>query len=83
MWYMARYDAISVSAPKTYNYHRQSTANNLVSRVIDTFPFRIQQIRTDNGSEFQVRLDWHVEAFGIRHARIKPSSPQLKGKMER
>jgi transposase InsO family protein len=51
--------------------------------VIGTFPFRIKEIRTENGHEFQARFHWHVEDKGIRHAYIKPNSPQLNGKVER
>jgi transposase InsO family protein len=40
-------------------------------------------VRTDNGHEFQAKFHWHVEDKGIRHAYIKPSSPQLNGKVER
>jgi len=29
------------------------------------------------------KFHWHVEDKGIRHAYIKPSSPQLNGKVER
>ena len=35
------------------------------------------------GPEFQAKFHWHVEDQGIRHAYIKPSSPQLNGKVER
>lgn len=35
------------------------------------------------GHEFQALFHWHVEDLGIRHAYIKPSSPQLNGKVER
>ncbi|MCP4126274.1 MAG: transposase [Gammaproteobacteria bacterium] len=28
-------------------------------------------------------IHWHVEDIGIRHAYIKPRSPQLNGKVER
>ncbi|WP_346034035.1 integrase core domain-containing protein, partial [Erythrobacter westpacificensis] len=35
------------------------------------------------GHEFQAKFHWHVEDLGIRHAYIKPSSPQLNGKVER
>jgi transposase InsO family protein len=67
-----------------------------VGHVIATFPFRIQEIRPplvdckaincramDNGHEFQAKFQGHVEDKGIRHASIKPSSPQLNGKVER
>ena len=63
--------------------HTQANAIKFVDHAIDTFPFRIREIRTDNGHEFQAKFHWHVEDRGIRHAYIKPSSPQLNGKVER
>lgn len=60
-----------------------ANAIDFVDHLIGTFPFRINEVRTDNGHEFQARSHWHVEDKGIRHAYIKPSSPQLKGKFER
>lgn len=37
----------------------------------------------DNGHEFQAKFHWNVEDQGIRHAYIKPRSPQHNGKVER
>jgi transposase InsO family protein len=54
-----------------------------VDCLISKFPFRIREIRTDNRHEFQAKFHWHVEDRGIRHAYIKPASPQLNGKVER
>ena len=34
-------------------------------------------------SKYQAKFHWHAENKGIRHAYIKASSPQLKGKVER
>lgn len=56
---------------------------DFVDYVIEEFPFRICEVRTDNGHEFQAKFHWHVEDKGIRHAYIKPSSPKLNGKVER
>jgi len=36
-----------------------------------------------NGHEFQANFHCHVEDQGISRAYIKPSSPQLNGKVER
>ena len=52
-----------------------------VDYVISKIPFRILEIRTDCGREFQAKFHWHVEDKGIRHAYIKPASPQLNGKV--
>lgn len=76
-------DATRVRALKIYDRHTQANAIDLVDHVLGTFPFRIKEIRTDNGHEFQARFHRHVEDKGIRHAYIKPSSPQLNGKVER
>lgn len=45
--------------------------------------YRLREVRTDNGHEFQAKFHWHVEDKGIRHAYIQPASPQLNGKVER
>lgn len=81
--YTAIDDATRVRALKVYVRHTQANAIDFVNHIIKKFPFRIQQIRTDNGHEFQAKFHWHVEDKGIRHAYIKPSSPQLNGKVER
>lgn len=81
--YTAIDDATRVRALKVYERHTQANAIDFVDHIIEKFPFRIQQIRTDNGHEFQAKFHWHVEDKGIRHAYIKPSSPQLNGKVER
>lgn len=81
--YTAIDDATRVRALKIYERHTQANAINFVDHVIDKFPFRIREIRTDNGHEFQAKFHWHVEDKGIRHAYIKRGTPQLNGKVER
>ena len=81
--YTAIDDATRVRALKVYQKHTQANAIDFVNHIIQKFPFRIREIRTDNGHEFQAKFHWHVEDLGIRHAYIKPSSPQLNGKVER
>lgn len=81
--YTAIDDATRVRALKIYERHTQKNAIDFVDYVIEKFPFRIKEIRTDNGHEFQAKFHWHVEDKGIRHAYIKPASPQLNGKVER
>ncbi len=81
--YTAIDDATRVRALKIYEKHTQASAINFVDHIIETFPFRIKEIRTDNGHEFQAKFHWHVEDFGIRHVYIKRGTPQLNGKVER
>ena len=70
-------------ALKIYEKHTQENAIDFVDHIIENFPFRIKEIRTDNGHEFQANFHWHVEDLGIRHAYIKRVTPQLNGKVER
>ena len=81
--YTAIDDATRVRALKVYQKHTQANAIDFVDHIIDKFPFRIREIRTDNGHEFQAKFHWHVEDLGIRHAYIKRGTPQLNGKVER
>lgn len=81
--YTAIDDATCVRALKVYERHTQANAINFVSHVIEKFPFRIKEIRTDNGHEFQAKFHWHLENKSIRHAYIKPSSSQFNRKVER
>jgi transposase InsO family protein len=63
--------------------HTQKNAIDFLEHVVRRFPFRIRQIRTDNGHEFQAQFHWYVEDQGMQHVYIKPRSPRLKGKVER
>jgi transposase InsO family protein len=68
---------------KVYEKHTQANAIDFIDHIIEKFPFRIREVRTDNGHEFQAKFHWHVEDLGIRHAYIKRGTPQLNGKVER
>jgi len=81
--YTAIDDATRVRALKVYEKHTQANAIDFANHIIDKFPFRIREIRTDNDHEFQAKFHWHVEDLGIRHAYIKRGTPQLNGKVER
>ena len=76
-------DATRIRALKIYQRHNQANAMSFIDYVLEKFPFRIQEIRTDRGYEFHALFHWHVEDKGIRHVYIKPRSPELNGKVER
>jgi len=52
-------------------------------RLLKSFPFPLHCIQTDNGSEFGRDLTTLLRRLNIRHARIRPRSPHLNGKVER
>ncbi len=68
---------------KIYDKHTQKNAINFIDYVISRVPFGINEVRTDNGHEFQSQFHWHLNDLGICHVYIRPRSPQLNGKVER
>jgi transposase InsO family protein len=52
-------------------------------RLLAAFPFELRCIQTDNGSEFDGLVDGWLAEKRIRHARIRPRTPHLNGKVER
>lgn len=60
---------------KVYGKHTQASAIEFVDHIIEKFPFRIKEIRTDNGHGFQAKFHWRVEDRGIRYAHIKRGTP--------
>lgn len=66
-----------------YKRHTQANDTDFVEHIIEKFAFRIREIGIDNSHESQAKFHGHVEDKGIRHAYVKPSSPQLNGKVER
>lgn len=81
--YTAIDDATRIRALKIYEKHNQNSSINFIDYVVDKFPFRIKQIRTDNGHEFQSQFNWHVKELGMEHVYIRPATPRLNGKVER
>jgi transposase InsO family protein len=76
-------DATRIRVLKIYDKHTQKNAINFIDHVVSQVPFRIKEVRTDNGHEFQSQFHWHLNDLGIRHVYIRPRSPQLNGKVER
>lgn len=81
--YTAIDDCTRIRALKVYSAHTQASSTGFLNHVIETFPFRIKMIRTDNGHEFQTKFHWHVDDLGMQHVYIKPGTPRLNGKVER
>ena len=52
-------------------------------RLLESVPFPIRCIQTDNGPEFSEALSRLLKRLGIRHVHIRPRTPHLNGKVER
>ena len=81
--YSAIDDATRIRVLKIYSRHTQQNAISFIDHVVDQLPFRIKQVRTDNGHEFQALFHWHVNDMGIEHVYIRKGTPRLNGKVER
>ena len=66
-----------------YERLNQKTAIQVVDYVLEKLPFKVVQIQTDNGAEFQASCHWHPLDRGVRYVYIRPSTPRLNGKVER
>ena len=76
--------------------HSTYESSQFIDEIIKKFPFKIEEIQTDNGFEFTNRLSYNtsirdrktlfeskLENLGIRHKLIKPYTPRHNGKVER
>ena len=77
-------------------FKEQSTYSSVqfLEMLLKAFPFKIECIQTDNGSEFIKSFDEHkkgklslfearLKELGIRHKLIRPYTPRHNGKVER
>jgi transposase InsO family protein len=74
----SRLTAATVLAGRT-----QADVIQALPRLFAAFPFPLQCIQTDNGSEFESAFHRVLVEQGIRHVRIRPRQPHLNGKVER
>ena len=68
-----------------YCYKTISSASgkDFIRRVREYFPFRIQAINTDNGSEYLLEFHKEIGSWGIPHFFTDPHCPKQNGRVER
>lgn len=75
-----------------FEEHTPENSVKFLNCLIGTFPFEIQTIQTDNGTEFTYKFiseekkcpfEETLESLGIKHKLIKPRTPWHNGKVER
>ena len=49
-------DATRVRALKVYEKHTQANVIDFIDHISEKFPFRIREVRTDNGHEFEAKF---------------------------
>lgn len=79
---------------EAFEEHSSYSSAMFLRHIVEKFPYAIECIQTDNGSEFTNRLN-HSKAdrptlfekalseLGIRHKLIRPYTPRHNGKVER
>lgn len=79
---------------EAFQEHSTYSSAVFLRHVVEKFPFAIECIQTDNGSEFTNRLnssschrltlfEKNLAELGIRHKLIRPYTPRHNGKVER
>jgi transposase InsO family protein len=68
-----------------YCYRSISSASgkDFIRRVREYFPFKIQAINTDNGSEYLLNFHKEIKSWGIPHFFTDPHCPKQNGRVER
>jgi len=59
------------------------SGKDFIKRVREYFPFEIQAINTDNGSEYLLEFHKEIESWGIPHYFTDPHCPKQNGRVER
>ncbi len=79
---------------EAFEEHSTYSSAVFLEHMLKKFPFKVECVQTDNGSEFTKRLgnsqnpsptlfEARLEQRGIRHKLIKPYTPRHNGKVER
>lgn len=59
------------------------SGKEFIKKVREYFPFEIQAINTDNGSEYLLEFHKEVSSWGIPHYFTDPHCPKQNGRVER
>ena len=66
-----------------YRSISSSSGKDFIKRVRNYFPFEIQAINTDNGSEYLLEFHKEIVSWGIPHFFTDPHCPKQNGRVER
>lgn len=66
-----------------YRSISSASAADFLIKAISVFPFPIQAVNTDNGSEYLLHLHQACQDLGITHYFSYPHTPKMNGRVER
>jgi transposase InsO family protein len=77
-------DCTRLKVIRVYPNKKADSAVDFLGEVLDSFPFPVQRIQTDWGTEFfNFKFQEELHEHFIKFRPIKPKSPHLNGKVER
>ena len=68
---------------EAYTTASSRVAADFLAKVLSYFPFPIQAINTDNGSEYLLNFHKLITNLGITHYFTYPYTPKMNGRVER
>lgn len=66
-----------------YTSHSSAAAADFLRKVIEVCPFPVEEIQTDNGSEFALLFEEACTSLGLTHFHTYPRSPKMNPFVER
>lgn len=66
-----------------YKTISSTSGKDFIKKVREYFPFPIEAINTDNGSEYLLHFHKEIESWGIPHYFTDPHCPKQNGRVER
>jgi len=66
-----------------YTNHSSASAADFLRKLISVCPFLIDEIQTDNGSEFAKNFESACASLGLTHFNTYPRSPKMNAFIER
>ena len=66
-----------------YTSHSSASAADFLRKVIEVCPFEIDELQTDNGSEFALNFEQACASLGLTHFHTYPRSPKMNPFIER
>jgi transposase InsO family protein len=66
-----------------YTSHSSASAADFLIKVIEVCPFTIDELQTDNGSEFALLFETACASLNLTHFNTYPRSPKMNAHIER
>lgn len=66
-----------------YTSHTSASAADFLEKLTEVCPFTLDELQTDNGSEFALRFEEACTTLGLTHFHTYPRTPKMNAHIER